>query len=128
MFIRKGKQNMILICILLFSFCISISSNPFSSHIEGRSFFAVSQYPQLKGAVIIINCFDICNLFNSVISTIFFLLSLVLLKLGVKEINNSVDTIYILINDYRFVVSLIIWFVHYYFYRYFYVKVHATFF
>ena len=62
---------------------------------------------------------SVFNLFNSVISTIFFLLSLVLLRLGVKEINKSVDTIYILINDYRFVVSLIIWFVHYYFYRYF---------
>ena len=55
---------------------------------------------------------------NQVISVLIFSTSLFIIKNNIKKINHSVDTIYILTADKRFIFLIVLWFSHYYFVRY----------
>ena len=55
---------------------------------------------------------------NQVISVLIFSTSLLIIKDNIKKISHSVDTIYILTSDKKFIFFIVLWFSHYYFVRY----------
>ena len=58
------------------------------------------------------------TILNQLISISLFSISLFLIKVNIKRIKHSVDTIQILTNDINFLFILFLWFSHYYFCRY----------
>lgn len=58
------------------------------------------------------------NIINQLISSLLFVLTLLIIRRNIKKITHSIDTFQIFSMDSNFMISLFIWFTHYYFYRY----------
>jgi decaprenyl-phosphate phosphoribosyltransferase len=58
------------------------------------------------------------NIINQLISSLLFVLTLLIIRRNIKKITHSIDTFQILSMDSNLIISLFLWFTHYYFYRY----------